>query len=199
MDIEVLEKYKQYLGIIDSHLGKFFEQQKPYIFCKEGCSLCCSKGLYPFSNLEFDFLCYGLEQLPPEIQIVINAKIELIKKNKQESNDEKYFHVCPFLINDRCSVYEYRALVCRSFGLMQFYNDSAGQERYLMPACVDYGLNYSNVYDINEKKFDIEKINSLNYEFEPLSYNISANYLKNNEYTKGLDFGETKALIDWFC
>ena len=38
---EDILKYEYYLTAIQKQLGAFFEEQSPYIFCKEGCSHCC--------------------------------------------------------------------------------------------------------------------------------------------------------------
>lgn len=194
------QAYEKYLEILDAYLQKFFMQQKDYIFCKEGCSLCCENGSYPFSRLEFDYLMYGFSQLPEDIKIQIVDEIKQFKKEKEQSQEKKFFHKCPFLIDKKCSVYKYRALICRNYGLMYFYKNKAGEQRYHMPCCVSEGLNYSNVYDKKEGVLTTEKWKATGFEIEPVSYNVSLAFLMDNELTKhlNLEFGEQKHILDWF-
>lgn len=198
--LNMINAYKKYLEIIGAHLTKFFEQQKPYIFCKEGCSICCETGNYPFSKIEFDYLMLGFEQLPYDVKSQIRENIKRIQKERKKSGDDRFLHVCPFLINNKCSVYLNRALICRSYGLTSFYNDKDGVQRYRMPCCVSQGLNYSNVYDKDAGTFTTEKWKESGIEAEPISYNVSLTFLLNNKITEhlGLDFGEQKPLMGWF-
>lgn len=201
-----MEVYEKYLEIIDAKLAKFFEQQHPYICCKEGCSLCCETGEYPFSKTEFDYLMVGYEQQPDDIKFQIQENIDKIKNEKkaykdlEASKDQKFLHACPFLINNSCCVYKYRALICRSYGLMSFYQTKEGEQRYKMPFCVSKGLNYSKVYDEDEGTFTTEKWKQSGIEVEPVSYNVSLKYLLDNNLTQylNLDLKEQKALLDWF-
>lgn len=196
----MMPDYEKYLEIIDEYLQKFFVQQKDYICCKEGCSLCCENGSYPFSQLEFDYLMYGFSQLPDELKIQIIDEIKQLKKEKEQSQEEKFFHKCPFLIDKKCSVYKYRALICRNYGLMYFYQNKKGEQRYHMPCCVFQGLNYSNVYDEKEGTLTTEKWKATGLEVEPVSYNVSLAFLMDNDLTKhlNLEFGEQKHILDWF-
>lgn len=196
----MIAAYEKYLEIIDQHLAKFFDQQKPFIFCKEGCSICCETGTYPFSELEFDYLMVGYEKLSQDLKTQIKNKIDSLKEEKLKSKEEKFFHACPFLVDSKCSVYGNRALICRSYGLMYFYNDKKGEQKYHMPCCVSQGLNYSNVYDKDLGIITTKKWEQTGIETEPVSHNVSLNFLINNELTKhlNLNFGVQKNLLDWF-
>lgn len=198
--LNMMEYYEKYLEIIDSYLSKFFEQQKPYIFCKEGCSICCETGTYPFLKLEFDYLMIGYEKLPDNIKVQIQKNIKNIKKEKNKSGEENFFHACPFLLNNKCSVYKYRALICRSYGLMSFYNNKKGEQRYHIPCCVSKGLNYSNVYDKELGIITTEKWKQTGIEVEPVSHNVNLKFLLNNKLTRhlNLELGSQKVLMDWF-
>ena len=195
-----MQVYEKYLEIIDNYLRKFFEQQKDYIFCKEGCSICCESGTYPFSQLEFDYLQYGFSKLPDELKIQIIHEIKQLKEEKINAGDAKFFHKCPFLIDKKCSVYDYRALICRNYGLMYYYKNDKGEQRYHMPCCVSQGLNYSNVYDEKQGTLTTEKWEKTGIEAEPVSFNVSLDFLMENNLTEYLElkFGEQKHLLDWF-
>jgi len=197
----MINAYKKYLEIIHERmLKKYFNQQKDYIFCKEGCSHCCEKGQYPFSALELKYLMLGYNKLSQEEKDIIQQKIEQIITNAKSAKNKVFLHECPFLINKKCSVYDYRGIICRTHGLLFFINNENGESINKIPYCVNYGLNYSNVYDKETKTISTELWGKSGIEEEPVAYNLSLKFLLNNVLTKelGLDFGEEKALVDWF-
>lgn len=186
-----------YLKALDKRFEKYFEAQKNYIFCKEGCSLCCEDSQYPYTEVEYRYLMLGVEQLERNIWDTIAENIERIKAEKSKCTDNAEFeYVCPFLINKKCCVYEHRGLICRRFGLAYF----AENNRVKVPYCVHHGLNYSNVYDTKTKMLSQEMFDATGFEVEPLAYNVSLKSLLKNEAVDylELDFGETRMLIDWF-
>ena len=188
--------YAFYISYLNKKLSKFFESQSPYIFCKRGCSKCCENGEYPFSKLEYEFLMIGFSKLSLELQQKILKKISDIKKQKQKSNGE-FTYECPFLINHECSVYEFRGIICRSFGLMSI--NWEGNSR--IPFCAFEGLNYSNVVDCDTKIISMEKYKQLGDNLpEPLAFNTGYKFLTSENIEKGfhLNFGDKKPLIDWF-
>ncbi len=197
INIDNLQKYELYLNVITKQLNKFFEEQSPYIFCKEGCSTCCEKGEYPFSELEIKYLMLGFSQLPTKIQMEIlkNTNI-IIEEKKKLSENEKYMYQCPFLIDHRCSLYNFRGLICRSHGLA-FFNQKG---KLCVPHCTNDGLNYANVYDFETQTISQEKYKATGIEVEPLAHNVGLGFLTDNNYTKenNIEFGEIKPMIDWF-
>ena len=194
--LEDLKKYEAYLKYLNEKLGKFFQEQAPYIFCKEGCSHCCESGEYPLSEVEFAYLNLGARTLPLEVFQQIDKNIEQIKAEKLNFRGEKFLHKCPFLINKRCSLYNFRPIICRSHGLAFFSKEN----KIMVPDCVDKGLNYSNVYDTEKRTISTEKFDATGNTQEPLAHNVRLGFLTDNDITNGLglDFGEIKALIDWF-
>lgn len=191
--------YEKYLEILSGYLSKYFEQQKPYIFCKEGCSICCERGDYPFSKLEFDYLMLGYEALDEIQKSRVDENIKRVKQELEQCVQEKFEHICPFLLDNKCSVYEQRGIICRSYGLMHFIEDDEGNLKYKSPCCVDMGLNYSNVIDPETNMVSGDLWEKTGFKEEPNSYNVGLKFLLNNEITKKLeiDFGELKRLIDW--
>ena len=190
-----MNKFINYLNFLQNNLNKFFEQQAPYMACKKGCGLCCKNAQFPFSNMEFNYLIQGSLSLPNEIQQKIEENITKIKKDKSEFNGNVFKYDCPFLIDNTCSVYKNRGIVCRTFGLIE-----ATEEKAKIPFCHEMGLNYSNV--VNEEKKTISQVKylSLNEKKQPLAYNINYKFLTNEKVEKeyGFQFGEIKPLIDWF-
>lgn len=187
-----MEKYLSYLSYINNKLATDFASQKPYIFCKKGCAKCCKNSRYFFSKIEFEYLKLGYEQLDFMTKAKIKTNIEKLKQEYENNNDS---YACPFLINDECSVYEYRGIVCRTFGLSQL----GPQNELKVPFCAYEGLNYSNVIDLETGKVSAEKFKKLNTDLEPLSFNIAYLNLVDEDIAKafGFEFGEIKSLAEW--
>ncbi len=199
--IKDLQGYIEYINLVEvNYLKKFFDIQKPYIHCKEGCAGCCSVGEYPVSELELMYMVAGFRNLPEEIQAQIIAKTDKIKAERNSESKEKYLYECPFLINNRCSIYNNRAIICRTHGLLFYITDKDGKTHNKMPACVNDGLNYSEVYDPVSNTISPEMWEASNIPVEPKAYNISREVIMDNAKNAGFDinFGDSKALIDWF-
>lgn len=198
----MIERYKKYLEITGSYLNKYFEQQKPYIYCKESCSLCCECGEYPFTKLEMQYLMSGFLKLNEKTKNIIRQKIFELKEKQQKTikKGKKFLYECPFLIDKKCSVYEYRGLICRNHGLMTILINSGRKETFQIPYCANNGLNYSIVYDKKRKTISKKLWKKSGIKQEPLSYNVGLDYLLDNEFTKelNLNFGTQLSLIDWF-
>ena len=192
----MLENYVKYLEFITSKIDKFFEAQKPYIFCKKGCAKCCKNAEFPFSHLEVTYLSEGINSLDEKTQNIIAEKIAKINKSKEKAKGEKFLYDCPFLIDDVCCIYKYRGLVCRTFGLIVGDSD----EKAKIPFCYTEGLNYSNVVDYERNIISQEKCDALGYETEPIGYNISYDFLTNPKMEEAfhINFGDKKPLIEWF-
>ena len=89
-----------------------------------------------------------------------------------------------FLINKKCSVYKYRGLTCRTFGLAYLID----KKTVKVPECANEGLCYSKVYK------DGELVT------EPIKENLSLLKITNSQLAKShkLEFGESRSLVDWF-
>ena len=183
MDNETqLYNYMLYLRFLNSKLSGFFDKQKPFIFCKEGCAKCCKNAEFPYSYIEHQYLMAGYAFLDEDTQEMIFNKINKILSDKRNYKGEGFKYDCPFLINDRCSVYNYRGIVCRSFGLLYTKND-----RVKVPFCCFEGLNYSNVMNPETKKISEDKVKSLKTDLFPYAYNVSYDFLTNKDFEKGFE------------
>ena len=177
----MLKKYERFLKDFDKKLKKYFSQQSEHICCKEGCSGCCEIGDYPFTQLEMMYLMEGFKNLPTEIKIQVKNNLLAIKKNRFSTH---LFYKCPFLINKKCSVYKYRGLTCRTFGLAYLID----KKTVKLPECANEGLCYSKVYK------DGELVT------EPVKEDLSLLKITNSQLAKSnkLEFGESRSLVDWF-
>lgn len=191
----MIQNYVTYLKFLDEKFTRFFNKQKPFIFCKKGCAKCCKNAQFPYSEIEVEYLLLGAWQLKPEIKKIVADNLARITEEKNKYEGEKFRYDCPFLINNECAVYDYRGIVCRSFGLMTV----GANEKIQVPFCCFEGFNYSNVIDYETKKVSQEKYKALGVEEEPSAFNISYEFLTDSDFERGFNFtfGERKPLIDW--
>ena len=192
-EIKQLKNYEYFLANLSSIINKIFEEQKEYICCANGCCGCCSQGMYPYSELEFKYLKLGFDNLPSETKkLVINN----IKEINQQYKGKDFMHKCPFLINGSCSVYLYRGIICRTFGLIT----ENSQGKLTIPFCAKEGLNYSQVYNQETERISEEDVKKLGYKVMPQAYNLSRQHIETLSFAKelGLNWGESKMLFMWF-
>ncbi len=128
--------YESFLKDLDTRLELYFQEHQSFIHCKSGCSFCCEKGDYPMSDIELRYLMKGYAGLDNETKILVQANIKTIKKGG----------TCPFLINQKCSVYQYRPIICRVHGLAYLCKENTVK----LPYCTNNGLNYSQIYEDGE-------------------------------------------------
>jgi Fe-S-cluster containining protein len=85
---------------------KLFAKNGVHIACSEGCSNCCKRPTVPVTELEMRGLSwYASEILSGEIRQSVKHRL-LCHKDTAE---------CPFLVNNVCSVYPVRPIICRQF------------------------------------------------------------------------------------
>ena len=187
--------YLGYLVFITEKLDKFFNKQKPYIFCQKGCAKCCQNAEFPFSNVEAEYLLEGYEELDDNTKRIILEQTKVVKAKQKENKETPFLYDCPFLVNNVCSVYGNRGIICRSFGLI--YVGADGKNK--IPFCCNMGLNFSNVYDEETKTVSEEKFKALNVEEEPVAFNVDYKTLTDDALGDGFQFkfGEKRRLIDW--
>lgn len=183
----MFEDYEQFLEELEVKLKNYFEFHSDYICCKEGCSKCCEVGDYPFSFLEMNYLMHGFMSLDKNTQRIIREKIQ---KLKQKDTGKHFFYECPFLMDNRCSVYKYRGIICRTFGLAYFISKKSekGEPLVKLPECVKEGLNYSKVYDNGE------------VQVEPIKENLDLPSIIKSDLAQkyNLKFGDIQSMLYWF-
>lgn len=194
-EYDLKKRYEIFLNSLSKELNRMFEEQKEFIMCKEGCSFCCEYGEYPFSKLEMDYLLDGYKELDDETKFKILDNIAKLNDEKMKSESEPYMYCCPFLINNRCSVYNNRGIICRTFGLLCDHDDG----RLTMPFCHEKGLNYSKIYDKDKGQLVLEKDGVVLAQTEPKAYRVGRVHVQNLSIAKNLDieWGESKTLLDY--
>ena len=86
-----------------------WKKQNKHVACSEGCSNCCKTHkdipVYPLELVGISW--YVTEKIS-------GAERETLKKQLKEHNKD---NLCPFLLNDICSVHPMRPIACRQFNV----------------------------------------------------------------------------------
>lgn len=182
----MLKRYELFLKDLDNRLSEYYNAHKNYICCKRGCSECCEIGEYPFSRLEAEYIMSGFIKLPPDKQKIIKQNIQKLREEKLNNQKERFTYKCPFLLDKECALYQYRGIVCRTFGLA-YISDN----KVILPECVNSGKNYSSVYLPDKGEIIINN---------PIKENLHINKILKNPQaeTHNLECGEIRPLIEWF-
>lgn len=123
-------------------------ERNPHHPCKIGCSRCCS-DVFLVHPEEYVLIQMGINELHDEkIQLISERTLKAYDKiNKlvpdfQQivfgTDSKKYLekltskleHIkipCPFLIEEKCSLYSYRPSICRMYGIFHLFNESDGK------------------------------------------------------------------------
>ncbi|MFP5384822.1 MAG: YkgJ family cysteine cluster protein [Bacteriovoracia bacterium] len=88
---------------------------KEKLLCKEACSRCCYTDISVF-EVEANFIRQWFKHLHPDVQEKLRADWSL-PSSESMNFANKLTTSCPFLIDERCSIYNARPLICRTQGL----------------------------------------------------------------------------------
>lgn len=101
---ENIANYLSLLSRVDQLCGKITAQFAEQICCRAGCSGCCLHlSLFPVETAN---LVKAVRKLPDEIKTILSGRIDW------PENDP-----CPLLLDDCCTVYDSRPVICRTHGL----------------------------------------------------------------------------------
>ena len=121
-----INDYHRLLATLDAEIARIGARHAAALSCGPRCASCC----LAFSVLPLEAACLreALGALPPTSR-------EQLDRNLAEGDDR-----CPLLIDDLCSVYAARPVICRTQGLPLAYVD-AEREAIEVSACP---LNFSD-------------------------------------------------------
>jgi Fe-S-cluster containining protein len=107
LPLDIITEYIELRDEIDRKCNRLWNIHQSRMNCKEGCAFCCqSFKIFP---LEF----YSIQQS------LIKKPTQVAKKFKAES--------CKFLIDNTCSIYVNRPIICRTHGYpLTRLNEEAG-------------------------------------------------------------------------
>jgi Fe-S-cluster containining protein len=108
----VISAYRKFIEQVDRLAARLSSRYAHHLVCRAGCSGCCHHHLSVFA-VEAAAAREAIEALPKEILTVIERQArEVIER---EAGNQPV--ACPLLVEDRCSIYESRPLICRTQGL----------------------------------------------------------------------------------
>lgn len=183
----MLTRYEKFLNEFDAVMDDLFKQQARYVKCKKGCSMCCEIGDYPFSQLEFSYLTQGYINLPVDKKGIVQQNIKKLVNDKKVFKGKRFEHKCPFLIDKECSVYKYRGITCRTFGIC-YYDDVNGYVK--LPDCVHTGLNYAEFYNKENHTLSINNVVKINLRIDRVFNSKFAQSYK-------LESGDIRPMLEW--
>ncbi len=102
---QLLAIYVDALGTLQRQTEQLQAQYADQMQCRRGCAGCCRDG-FTIREIEALYLLEGFNALPEETQQLICQNLE--------SPSEK----CPLLVDEACSLYRNRPVLCRAYGLM---------------------------------------------------------------------------------
>jgi len=108
---------------VDQLAAKLQARYSNHLVCRAGCSGCCHHHLSVFA-VEAQEARTAIESLPDPIRDRVEEQArEVIKREAQGSPVS-----CPLLIDDRCSIYQSRPLICRTQGLPLLIEAEDGEQ-----------------------------------------------------------------------
>ncbi|MGE4288197.1 MAG: YkgJ family cysteine cluster protein [Salinivirgaceae bacterium] len=156
MDKNLIEDYYKLRNEIDAASEGLEKKHKNQMACKKGCSMCCeSLRLFPLE------LAAIRQELGEYIQQLPKKRFRLNPK------------ACRFLVNDICTIYASRPIICRTQGLPLLYENKQGT-----------GFEFSTCR-LNFKEVTIQSFNNANALF--MSPFNSRLFLMNQQYIKQLN------------
>ncbi|NLG19174.1 MAG: YkgJ family cysteine cluster protein [Fibrobacter sp.] len=112
----ILENYRALCSYCDSFFNAALKKYQKHVFCKASCSMCCE--LESVNYLE-------------AFIIISRITTEKQKNNRTESK-------CIFLIDDNCSIYSSRPIICRTHGL------ALSSSEFSAPYAISCPLNFQS-------------------------------------------------------
>jgi hypothetical protein len=104
--------YDHLIEQIDALVAMLSSYYSRHLICHAGCSGCCYHHLSIFA-IEAAAVRRAIESVPDDLRGRIEAQARSL--GERESRGEKI--ACPLLVDDRCSIYESRPIICRTQGL----------------------------------------------------------------------------------
>lgn len=124
------DSFKDILREAGEHFDAVVAEQPQNLRCGIACTMCCH-GLFEIGAADVAVIAEALPRLDPAVRETILARAEAVAaatdhpnlREVSEAEREAFFErtenlPCPALDDEgRCSIYEFRPLVCRTFGL----------------------------------------------------------------------------------
>lgn len=144
MEKTTFEKYQEFIQQVDFESDVLQKIYSAHLECKKGCSMCCKVERTVFA-IEADSIATQIKTLPKEQQ-------NTLKEHQAQTG------VCPFLIEDSCSIYPFRPLICRTHGLPLLYLDD-DMENWNLTFCEKNFTMTSEDFSFDDEYLNMEHLN----------------------------------------
>jgi hypothetical protein len=108
----VTDFYRRLIEQVNELAAKLSARYAKHLVCQAGCSGCCHHHLSVFA-VEADAVRKAVAALPGDVRTIIEAQAREV--TECEANGQPV--ACPLLVENRCSIYDSRPLICRTQGL----------------------------------------------------------------------------------
>jgi Fe-S-cluster containining protein len=135
----IRDRYLEVVAAVDAEFARNLKLHGDRIHCRAGCSDCCHQ-LFQISPIEAAYIAAGVQRLHPadrdalrsRAEVYIDARRKLVTTTGEPESWGNLPPVgtrlaCPALIDGACSIYEYRPLICRKFGMPLYNPDKPGR------------------------------------------------------------------------
>ncbi len=119
----MLAQYRRLVKEVDQVVDKVKSRYGVHLECRPGCHSCCRHDLTVF-EVEAASIRSGFKELPGAQRVHILNQAEAVHLRKAEGRPV----VCPFLVQNCCSIYPLRPIICRTQGLPLLCTDEEGED-----------------------------------------------------------------------
>lgn len=117
------QTYQQFIEEVDALADRLSAHYSKHLVCRAGCSGCCQHHLSVF-DVEAAVIAAAVSALPGETRRRIEQQAREVEEREQRGEAV----ACPLLVDDHCSIYESRPLICRTQGLPLLYEADDGEQ-----------------------------------------------------------------------
>ena len=135
-----MNSYQQFQNNVDVFFERVLNNNNEKMKCKSGCSQCCHAKFSVFA-WEASVIIDYFESMSYQ------EKAATIQKWPSQNSDS----VCSFLVDDQCTIYSSRPIICRTQGLPLYIDGK-------MDSCP---LNFEDVIPEKADWLDLDRLNTL--------------------------------------
>src|SRR5215470_9887217 len=118
-----MSSYKEFIEHVERLTAKLRARYSKHLVCRAGCSGCCHHHLSVFA-VEAEEAGAAFEVLPAPLREQVEKQAREVIKHEAQGLPI----VCPMLVDDRCSIYQSRPLICRTQGLPLLMEAEDGEQ-----------------------------------------------------------------------
>ena len=110
--LAVNNSYRQLVDDVDRLTSALAARYARHLQCRAGCSGCCHHHLSVF-RVEADTMRDAIDSLLPTTRVIVETQARNVLESEARGEDVS----CPLLVDEKCSIYHNRPIICRTQGL----------------------------------------------------------------------------------